>query len=158
MLNPLAGNDATDGDLQAAFSHRRVASVRTPCSFDAAMFDDCGDVRARYKLLSSALRESSSSLYHLRNFKIDKIKLTAVLPAPWRRSGEYRDCEGIGGLGNGLGLTITAEGVEGRSQCDELIRQGCQQAQGFLFSKSVPAAEVPGLYSLHAQGGRKASA
>lgn len=100
-----------------------------------------------------------SSLYHLRNFKIDKIKIDrSFISAMASEAESAAIVRALAGLGHGLGLTITAEGVEGRSQCDELIKQGCQQAQGFLFSKAVPAAEVAALYSLHAQTNRKASA
>jgi EAL domain-containing protein (putative c-di-GMP-specific phosphodiesterase class I) len=53
----------------------------------------------------------------------------------------------LSGLGLGLGLTITAEGVESREQQVALLEQGCQQGQGFLFSKAIPALEVSGYLS-----------
>jgi diguanylate cyclase (GGDEF)-like protein len=37
------------------------------------------------------------------------------------------------------GLTITAEGVETRSQCDRLIRLGCRLGQGYLYALPQPA-------------------
>jgi len=46
------------------------------------------------------------------------------------------------GLGTGLGLTITAEGIEQVEQQAALLRGGCQQGQGFLFSRAIPALEV----------------
>jgi EAL domain-containing protein (putative c-di-GMP-specific phosphodiesterase class I) len=46
------------------------------------------------------------------------------------------------GLGLGLGLTVTAEGVEETAQATALLGEGCQQAQGFLYSKALPAAEA----------------
>jgi EAL domain-containing protein (putative c-di-GMP-specific phosphodiesterase class I) len=42
------------------------------------------------------------------------------------------------GLGRGLGLTVTAEGIEGKEQNAALAAQGCEQGQGFLFSQAVP--------------------
>ncbi len=36
------------------------------------------------------------------------------------------------GFGHGLGLTVTAEGVEQPGQAMTLLEQGCQQAQGYL--------------------------
>ena len=50
------------------------------------------------------------------------------------------------GLGQGLGLTVTAEGVEHASQADELRAQGCQQAQGFLYSRAVPAEQTAAFF------------
>ena len=43
-------------------------------------------------------------------------------------------------LAQTLGTQVIAEGVETAEQLDELIRLGCRQAQGFLFSKPMPAA------------------
>jgi EAL domain-containing protein (putative c-di-GMP-specific phosphodiesterase class I) len=41
-----------------------------------------------------------------------------------------------------LGLSVTAEGVETVAQLDRLRALGCLQAQGYLLSRPVPAAEV----------------
>jgi diguanylate cyclase (GGDEF)-like protein/PAS domain S-box-containing protein len=44
-----------------------------------------------------------------------------------------------------LGLTVTAEGVETADQLERLRALGCLQGQGFLFSRPVPASDVPAL-------------
>ena len=46
-------------------------------------------------------------------------------------------------LGHMLHLKVVAEGVETRAQYEFLRACGCDQAQGFLFSRPVPAAELP---------------
>jgi EAL domain-containing protein (putative c-di-GMP-specific phosphodiesterase class I) len=46
------------------------------------------------------------------------------------------------GLGHGLGLTVTAEGIEQGQQSTELLSAGCDFGQGFLFGRAVPAAEA----------------
>jgi hypothetical protein len=46
-------------------------------------------------------------------------------------------------LGSSLGMITTAEGVETEEQLEILRAEGCMQVQGFLFSKAVPAAEIP---------------
>jgi EAL domain-containing protein (putative c-di-GMP-specific phosphodiesterase class I) len=45
-------------------------------------------------------------------------------------------------LGHSLGLNVIAEGVETTAQLDRLRKQGCNEMQGFLFSRPVPAAEM----------------
>jgi EAL domain-containing protein (putative c-di-GMP-specific phosphodiesterase class I) len=42
-------------------------------------------------------------------------------------------------------MVTTAEGVETASQRDYLTQQGCNQMQGYLFSRPVPAAEIKNL-------------
>ncbi|WP_431023968.1 putative bifunctional diguanylate cyclase/phosphodiesterase [Halomonas sp. H5] len=44
-------------------------------------------------------------------------------------------------VGHALGLEVTAEGVETLEQHQALCRLGCDQAQGFLYAKALPAAD-----------------
>ena len=48
----------------------------------------------------------------------------------------------VAGLGRILGIVTTADGVETQEQLDLLRREGCNQAQGYLFSKPRPASDV----------------
>ncbi len=50
-------------------------------------------------------------------------------------------------LGQSLGLAIVAEGVETRDQEAFLKRYGCQQVQGYLYSKPVPLEEFVKLFN-----------
>jgi diguanylate cyclase (GGDEF)-like protein len=84
-----------------------------------------------------------SSLYHLRNFKLDKIKIDrSFVHAMSNEAESAAIVKALTGLGNGLGLTITAEGIEESDERNVLISQGCAQGQGFLFSPPVPANET----------------
>ncbi|PPQ30599.1 hypothetical protein CCR94_11940, partial [Rhodoblastus sphagnicola] len=48
-------------------------------------------------------------------------------------------------LCKGLEMCATAEGVETESQFEALRRRGCQEAQGYLFSRPCEAGEIPAL-------------
>lgn len=48
----------------------------------------------------------------------------------------------ITSLGKSLGMTTTAEGVETIEQLKQVKAEGCNEAQGFLFSRPVPATEL----------------
>jgi EAL domain-containing protein (putative c-di-GMP-specific phosphodiesterase class I) len=45
-------------------------------------------------------------------------------------------------MGHTLGLAVIAEGVETEVQANFLTEHGCTQAQGYLFSKPITAAEL----------------
>jgi EAL domain-containing protein (putative c-di-GMP-specific phosphodiesterase class I) len=48
-------------------------------------------------------------------------------------------------LAQGLDMIPLAEGVETPQEYEFLRSNGCRLAQGFLFSRPVPAAEIPAL-------------
>jgi EAL domain-containing protein (putative c-di-GMP-specific phosphodiesterase class I) len=107
------------------------------------------------KVVLSSLREAGvrialddfgtgySSLYHLRNFKFDAIKIDRSFVGNMASEDESAAIvRALTGLGHGLGLTVTAEGIEQSGQRDALLKQGCERGQGFLFSRAVPADET----------------
>ena len=93
-----------------------------------------------------------SSLSYLRSFPFDKIKIDQSFV---RDLGSNRDAQAIVrsiiSLGKGLGVTITAEGVETEAELSCLRNEGCHEGQGFLFSRARPNAEIVSL--LKAQRG-----
>ena len=97
-----------------------------------------------------------SSLSYLRSFPFDKIKIDQSFV---RDLGANRDAQAIVrsiiSLGIGLGVTITAEGVETEAELSCLRAEGCHEGQGFLFSRARPNAEIVGL--LQAQCGADAA-
>ena len=56
-----------------------------------------------------------------------------------------RSCARSSALAAGLGVTITAEGVETEAELRCLRAEGCHEGQGFLFSRARPNAEIVGL-------------
>ncbi|WP_371930139.1 EAL domain-containing protein [Bradyrhizobium sp. CCGUVB1N3] len=93
-----------------------------------------------------------SSLSYLRSFPFDKIKIDQSFV---RDLGANRESQAIirsiVSLGKGLGVTITAEGVETEDELSCLRAEGCHEGQGFLFSRARPNAEIVSL--LKAQRG-----
>ncbi len=45
-------------------------------------------------------------------------------------------------LGQSLGLTVTAKGVENEETADYLAELGCDLAQGYYYSRPLPAADI----------------
>lgn len=84
-----------------------------------------------------------SSLSYLRSFPFDKIKIDRSFV---RDLDANRDAlaivRAIISLGNGLGVTVTAEGVETEAELACLRAEGCHEVQGFLFAKARPNGEI----------------
>ena len=70
--------------------------------------------------------------------KIDRGLAAAVLTDPRAATMVAATTD----MARGLGLTVTAEGVETVEVRDHLLGAGCDFAQGWLYSRAVPAAEV----------------
>ncbi len=85
-----------------------------------------------------------SSLSYLRMFPFDKIKIDGSFVRGIGFGNESQAIiRAIMGLGSSLGMTITAEGIETESEQAFLRAVGCDEGQGFLYSKARPVAEVP---------------
>lgn len=81
-----------------------------------------------------------SSLAYLKTFPLHTLKIDRLFVHDMASS--ERDAaivRAIIDLGHGLGLKITAEGVETEEQRDALRTLGCDSLQGFLFSRPVGA-------------------
>ncbi|RVT42417.1 EAL domain-containing protein [Sphingobium algorifonticola] len=84
-----------------------------------------------------------SSLSYLRAFPFDKIKIDrSFIVDLLAHDGATAIIKSITTLAEALGMETTAEGVENIDQLDILRDQGCNQIQGYYFSKPLPLGEV----------------
>ena len=84
-----------------------------------------------------------SSLAYLRRFPIDIVKIDRSFVAGLETNeNDAAIVRSIIDLAHALKLKVVAEGVERREQLDRLRTLGCDTAQGFLFSRPAPPAEV----------------
>ena len=98
-----------------------------------------------------------SSLSDLRIFSFDKIKIDRSFVSEMEVSQESAAIvAAIAALGRNLGAKTTAEGVETERQAELVRAAGCTEAQGYLYSRPVPAAEISVL--LDAAGAQRAVA
>ncbi|WP_152426648.1 putative bifunctional diguanylate cyclase/phosphodiesterase [Paramagnetospirillum caucaseum] len=81
-----------------------------------------------------------SSLAYLRDFPFDMIKIDrSFVDSLHRGRGGEAIVRAVVGLARSLDLGVIAEGVETEAQKDFLTREGCDEMQGFLFSRPIPA-------------------
>jgi diguanylate cyclase (GGDEF)-like protein len=84
-----------------------------------------------------------SSMTYLRTFPFDRIKIDQTfIQNMMHHAADAAIVCAIVGLGRNLGITTVAEGVETEEQLTALRATGCQLAQGYLFSRPVPASEL----------------
>jgi diguanylate cyclase (GGDEF)-like protein len=86
-----------------------------------------------------------SSLSYLRRFPVDKLKIDRMFMNDLKDTSGRGIVRAIIGMARNLGLEILAEGVETKVQLDFLRRARCDVAQGYLFSRPVPADRMPEL-------------
>jgi predicted signal transduction protein with EAL and GGDEF domain len=79
-----------------------------------------------------------SSLFLLRALPIDKLKIDRSFVSSLIADRENATIvRALVGLGNALGLEVTAEGVEDGPTAEALTAMGCEFAQGYLFGHAV---------------------
>jgi diguanylate cyclase (GGDEF)-like protein/PAS domain S-box-containing protein len=84
-----------------------------------------------------------SSLSYLRSFPFDKIKIDRSFISDLSNGDDaVAIVHAILNLANSLKMTTTAEGVETADQQRLLRATGCNEMQGYLFSRPRPAAEI----------------
>jgi diguanylate cyclase (GGDEF)-like protein/PAS domain S-box-containing protein len=84
-----------------------------------------------------------SSLSYLKRFPLDVLKVDrSFVDGLPDEAHDVAITTAILQLARSLGLSVTAEGVETPEQRDALLAMGCRHAQGYLFSRPVPEAEL----------------
>ncbi|MEA2426388.1 MAG: hypothetical protein QOF37_16 [Thermoleophilaceae bacterium] len=87
-----------------------------------------------------------SSLTYVRMFPIDALKIDrSFVQGVCQSPEDAAIVEAVISMGRALGVNVVAEGVESEAQSAALQTLGCTLAQGFLFSRPVPASALAAL-------------
>jgi CheY-like chemotaxis protein len=125
----------------------------------AVMKDAEGFIRVtqRLKALSVSLSLDDfgtgfSSLSYLRRFAIDRLKIDQSFTRDIHRDPDNAAIAlSVIALAHNLRMSVIAEGVESEAEKDFLRARGCDEMQGYLFSRPLPAAEFAQLLASNHQ-------
>ena len=89
-----------------------------------------------------------SSLSNLYKLPFAELKIDKSFTMDFRQNAAARALvESTVEMAQRLGIKVTVEGIETDSTFSELRLMGCDEAQGFLISKSISAEDVPGFFA-----------
>ena len=90
-----------------------------------------------------------SSLAYLAKLPVDTIKIDrSFVITMLNDANTMALVSTMVSLAHSLRLKVVAEGVEKEDQAKELLRLGCDEMQGYLFSKPLPASQLLALLSV----------
>ncbi|MDB5839423.1 MAG: hypothetical protein JWQ23_1375 [Herminiimonas sp.] len=93
-----------------------------------------------------------SSLAQLKNFPIDTLKVDRSFIRDIATNSKHKGItEAIIAMGKTLSMTVVAEGVETTEQEAFLLDHGCDEMQGYYFSKPIAANEFAELMLTHVE-------
>ena len=91
-----------------------------------------------------------SSLAYLRNLAVDKLKIDQSFVRDLTSSTDSRAIvTAIVQMAHSLGLSTIAEGVEDQASAEALLQLGCLEAQGYLYAKPLPEAQLSAFVRQH---------
>jgi diguanylate cyclase (GGDEF)-like protein/PAS domain S-box-containing protein len=128
--------EITERALMHATPDTRVALAKLRAAGTAIAIDDFGTGYA--------------SLTYLREFPATMLKIDRDFVAGvCTNRSDAAIIEAVIGLAHGLGMTVTAEGVEEVAQQAALRSLGCDNLQGFLFGRAVTAGDLLAMVEGH---------
>ncbi len=91
-----------------------------------------------------------ASLSMLKHYPVTRLKIDQTfVRAMCESAPDAAIVRAILYLGKSFDLDVIAEGVETQEQCERLLNKGCEQAQGYLFGRPMPASEFEQLLGLN---------
>lgn len=99
-----------------------------------------------------------ASLSYLMRYPLSRLKLDRSFVRNLSDTAPAEDTaivRSIVGMAHNLRLAVVAEGVETQEQAEFLRRRDCEEAQGFLFARPMPAAAFETLLAGQGEAGRR---
>jgi diguanylate cyclase (GGDEF)-like protein len=139
---------------EAGVPPQRLEFEITECALEADL-DTVQPFLARLRALGAQIALDDfgtgySSLSRLQAIQFDELKIDRSFVQGIANPESAAILRTIVQLGLGLGMSLTAEGIELPEQRSWLLEQGCRHGQGYLFGRPAPADEIAEM--LHMRG------
>src|SRR5690606_17208912 len=154
------------GLVKSALAEARIPATRLELEITESLLlaENDTNLKVLHDLRAMGVRISMddfgtgySSLSYLRSFPFDKIKIDRSFMRDLTSRGDSQAIiKAVIGLGQSLGMSTTAEGVETEEQLEMVRAQGASEVQGFLFSPPLPPAALANL--LHSEAAKAQTA
>jgi len=134
--------------LQRTGLPARQLDIEITESMAATKANDLADVLHKIKNSGATISMDDfgtgySSLSQLQTFPVDIIKIDRSFIVDIEGPGDGVMAKTIIAMSKSLGMNVIAEGVENTTQLEMLLAHGCNNIQGYLYSKPLPATEFP---------------
>lgn len=144
-------DDALPARILAALAEAAVpVSALTLEVTESAVMQDASRAIANLKVLKQAgiklaiddFGTGQSSLAYLKNLPVHEVKIDrAFIKDIEHNQQDALIVQATAQLAGGLGLTVTAEGLENHAGLSRVLDAGCQQVQGYYFAKPLSAKD-----------------
>ena len=152
VFAPVVSDPALSANIAEALRRHGLApqALAVEITEDRLLADLPGTRSALERLRTSSIQvalddfgSGYSALWYLRDFPVDQVKLDREFIAPILTHGPSATIvRAVIEMTHALGHTPVAEGVESAEIADRLRQYGCRVAQGFYFSRPMPADEM----------------
>ncbi len=143
-------------DVRAALARSGIAPRRLELEVTESFLlkDKAGTLSVLRQLRSAGVRialddfgTGYSSLSYLGSFPFDKVKIDQSFVAGlFAKQESLAIIRAIIGIGSSLGVVVTAEGVETLRQLNAVRAEGCDEGQGYYFSRPVPSDQAAQIF------------
>lgn len=138
--------------IEAALRRNNLQPARFTCEItESVAMEDTKVTQATFEKMRQAGFHVSiddfgtgfSSLAMLRRLPAAELKIDRAFVTDLEHSEDARSiARSVVNLAKALNLHVVAEGVETSGQCDLLVEMGCNELQGYLFSKPIRADDL----------------
>ncbi|MFC5469069.1 putative bifunctional diguanylate cyclase/phosphodiesterase [Cohnella suwonensis] len=145
-LSERIGNVLKETGLEPQWLELEITeSIMADVAFATSMLEKLKKIGVRISI--DDFGTGYSSLYYLKRFPIDKLKIDrSFVNDVLTDRNDAAIVSGISAMARNLNLKVTAEGVESAGQAAFLKEQKCQEAQGYYYSRPVPADRFEALF------------